>query len=61
MVIFLFKIISSEQMSSQAVLGSLFKHTIYTHTALWTVVVTQAVWLEGGARKQALGKHISLH
>lgn len=48
-------------MPSKAVLGILFTHIIYTHTALWTAVVTQAVWLRGGAYKQALGKHIRLH
>lgn len=46
MVLFLFKIISFEQIPFPTVLDILFKHTIYTHTAVWTVVVTQAVWLE---------------
>lgn len=47
-------------MPSKAVSCVLFTHTIYTHTPL-TAVVTQAVWLGGGACKQPLGKHISLH
>lgn len=34
MVVFLFKVTSFVQMLPQAVLRILFKHTIYTHTAL---------------------------